>query len=170
MGLMMIGLMGARGRLLGIITLAFAESGRRYGADELALTEELAHRIGLTIDNARLFAAEALARKEAELANEIKLRFLATISHELRTPLTSIKGFATTLLATDVTWDAENQRDFIAIINQESDKLTDLIEQLLDLSRLQAGTLRIHPESCSLTTIIGTAMAQLDALTVQHRL
>ena len=52
------------------------------------------------------------------------------ISHELRTPLASIKGFATTLLADDVTWDAASQREFLETINTEADKLTDLIGHL----------------------------------------
>jgi two-component system sensor histidine kinase KdpD len=88
----------------------------------------------------------------------------------LRTPLTAIKGFATTLLATDVTWGPDEQRDFIAIIDEEADKLAELISQLLDLSRLQAGKLRIRPESRSLSAILGTAMAQLESLVIRHRL
>jgi signal transduction histidine kinase len=92
------------------------------------------------------------------------------VSHELRTPLTSIKGFATTLLATDVVWDAESQHDFLVTINEEADKLTDLIEQLLDLSRLQAGKLRIHPEPRSIADILDMSMAQFEALARQHQL
>ena len=65
------------------------------------------------------------------------------ISHELRTPLTSIIGFTTTLLAKDVTWEPAEQFEFIETIQQESFRLQELIDHLLDLSRLEAGRLPI---------------------------
>ncbi len=159
-----------RSRVLGVITFLTSESGRHYSPSDLPLVEELARRAALAIENASLYQAEANARREAETANVLKLQFLAMISHELRTPLTSIKGFATTLLSKDVTWDAESQESFIAIINEEADKLTELIDQLLDLSRLAAGRLRVNLERQQLRDIISIAMAQLESLTGQHRL
>jgi signal transduction histidine kinase len=130
----------------------------------------LVDQAAVAIHNMRLLENEAEARREAEKANELKLKFLAMISHELRTPLTSIKGFATTLLAADVTWEPEMQHDFIRTINEEADKLTDMIEQLLDLSRLDAGLLRIHPGEFSVYDIVDTAMAQLQTITQHHYL
>jgi two-component system, OmpR family, sensor histidine kinase KdpD len=156
-------------RCFGTLLLYFA-SPQHWSQEDYRHIQVFVDQICVTMDNVRLFAAEARARLDAEQANQIKLKFLAMISHELRTPLTSIKGFATTLLATDVTWDAKSQQDFITIINEEADKLTDLIDQLLDLSRLQAGKLRIQPESCSVGEIIGIAMAQLETMIAQHRL
>jgi two-component system, OmpR family, sensor histidine kinase KdpD len=69
-----------------------------------------------------------------------------------------------------VTWDLESQHDFTTIISDEADKLTELIDQLLDLSRLQAGKLSIQAEVCSLGEIIGIARAELQSITAQHRL
>jgi two-component system sensor histidine kinase KdpD len=128
----------------------------------------LTDQAAIAIHNIRLLEAEAKARHEAEIANNVKTKFLAMISHELRTPLTSIKGFATTLLANDVTWDEESQHEFIETINLEADKLTDMIEQLLDLSRLQSGTLRIKPAPVSFSDILNTASAQLKIVTHNH--
>jgi PAS domain S-box-containing protein len=156
-------------RCFGLLLFYFA-SPQHWSQEDYRHIQVFVDQVCVTLDNVRLFAAEAQARLEAERANAVKLRFLAMISHELRTPLTAIKGFATTLLATDVTWDAGEQRDFITIINEEADKLTDLISQLLDLSRLQAGKLRIQPESRSLGEIIDAAMAQLESLALRHRL
>jgi PAS domain S-box-containing protein len=156
-------------RYFGLLVLYFA-SPQHWSQEDHRHVQVFVDQICVTIDNVRLFAAEAQARHEAEQANQIKLRFLAMISHELRTPLTSIKGFATTLLATDVSWEAENQQEFITIIDEEADKLTDLINQLLDLSRLQAGKLHIRPEPCHLSEIISIASAQLKAVTDQHQL
>ncbi|MCL5994892.1 MAG: PAS domain S-box protein [Chloroflexi bacterium] len=118
----------------------------------------------------RLLVAEAQARREAERQSELRLRFLAMVSHELRTPLTSIKGFATTLLAHDVTWDAVTQRDFLGIIDAEVDKLTEMIDQLLDLSRLEAGMLRIHPETVPFGDALAAVLPQLRAIARDHRL
>lgn len=117
---------------------------------------------------AELLRLEQMARAEAEKANQLKLQFLAMISHELRTPLTSIKGFTSTLLAEDVAFDTQSQHDFIQIMDTEADKLNELIEQLLDVSQLQAGTLRIQPVLSSFEEVISTAEVQLQTLTRQH--
>src|SRR5215207_6560886 len=69
------------------------------------------------------YLQERAARAEAERANALKLQFLAMISHELRTPLTTIKGFASTLLADDVTFSEEDQHEFLGLIEEESDRL-----------------------------------------------
>jgi signal transduction histidine kinase len=112
---------------------------------------------------------ERLARIEAERADRLKLRFLGMISHELRTPLASIKGFTTTLLATDVKFPPEDQNYFLSIVNIEADRLHNLIEHLLDLSSLEAGMLSIYPEAQTLSAILDQARAQLDTLTGEHR-
>jgi len=153
----------------GMLTIHF-RLPKSMSAEEIDYFEKVVNQAAAAIYNFHLLEAETRARKEAEKANELKLRFLAMISHELRTPLTSIKGFATTLLADDVAWDPNSQRDFIETIDQEADKLTDLIEHLLDLSRLESGTLRIVPEEQPLNAIVNTAMAQLQALTREHDL
>jgi two-component system sensor histidine kinase KdpD len=115
-----------------------------------------------------LYEAERQARQEAEKSDRLKLQFLAMISHELRTPLASIKGFVTTLLADDVTFDASQQRQFLNVIDEEADRLHGLIEQLLDLSRLQAGTLSIVPVPVELSAILADAAPQLEILTRKH--
>jgi len=79
--------------------------------------------------------------------------------------LTSIIGFTTTLLADDVTWEPAEQRDFIQTIQQEANRLQELIDQLLDLSRLEAGMLPISLASHSLHEIIEDASPQLHSLT-----
>jgi PAS domain S-box-containing protein len=157
------------GQWYGMLNIHFPVPGEMETADR-EYYEKVVNQAAAAIYNFHLLEAETLARKEAERANEVKFRFLAMISHELRTPLTSIKGFATTLLADDVTWDAASQRDFLETINQEADKLTELIEQLLDLSRLESGTLRIVPQEQPLSAIVDASVAQLQALTGEHRL
>jgi two-component system sensor histidine kinase BarA len=159
----------AGGERYGMLIFHFAYVGALNSEDTRYL-RGLVDQTAMAIYNFRLLEAEARARREAEEANNLKLKFLAMISHELRTPLTSIKGFATTLLADDVQWEAESQRDFLETIDVEADKLTDLIEQLLDLSRLEADTMRIVTQRVIWDEVLSTAMAQLKVLTVNHML
>lgn len=161
--------LNAGGELYGLLAFQFA-SPDSVGAEDMRHVEGLVDQAAVAIRNIRLFEAEANARREAERANEMRLRFLAMISHELRTPLTSIKGFITTLLAEDVSWDKQSEREFLSIADQEADKLTDMIDQLLDLSRLEAGMLNIRPVPRTMESIVATAMKQLQAITPEHEL
>ena len=95
----------------------------------------------------------------------LRHEFLAMISHELRTPLTSIIGFTTTLLADDVVWEPDEQRDFIQTIQREANRLQELIDHLLDLSRLEAGMMPISLERHLLQEIVEDALPQLRTLT-----
>ncbi len=107
--------------------------------------------------------------KEKEL-EEIKSQLLSTVSHELRTPLASIKGFATTLLRQDVVWDEESRREFLCIIDEESDRLSELIGNLLDMSRLEAGELPVEPEPTDLQPIIEETAAEFQRMTGRHHI
>jgi two-component system phosphate regulon sensor histidine kinase PhoR len=82
-------------------------------------------------------------RKEIE---RLKDEFISMVSHELRSPLNHIKGFATTLLQTDVEWEEAAQHDFLGSINREADRLADLVGKILHLSRLEADGLPMEKE------------------------
>jgi signal transduction histidine kinase len=105
--------------------------------------------------------------REKEL-DEMKLQLLSTVSHELRTPLASIKGFTTSLLREDITWDRKTQRDFLEIIDAESDRLAELIGNLLDMSRIDAGTLAMEKEEVRLATLLREAIAAAKLHAPQH--
>ncbi len=97
-----------------------------------------------------------------------KSQLLSTVSHELRTPLASIKGFATTLLRQDVKWDEATQRDFLRIIEEESDRLTEIIDNLLDMSQIEAGALRIDRAPTQLRTLIREVVDEMRMRTEAH--
>lgn len=103
--------------------------------------------------------------KEAE---QIKNQLLSTVSHELRTPLASIKGFATTLLRQDVRWDEVTQREFLRIIEEESNRLEELIDNLLDMSQMEAGALRIQREPTQLRRLVREAVELAQRRTETH--
>ena len=106
--------------------------------------------------------------REREL-DEMKSQLLSTVSHELRTPLASIKGFATTLLREDVQWDENSRREFLSIIDEESDRLSELISNLLDMSRIEAGTLRVEPEPTDLRPIVDETVSAFQVMTHEHQ-
>jgi PAS domain S-box-containing protein len=89
--------------------------------------------------------------------DRMRASLVSTVSHELRTPLASIKGYATTLLAEDVQWDRQSQNEFLKIISDESDRLSELVNNMLDLSRLDAGALRLERVECNIEETIRRA-------------
>lgn len=108
------------------------------------------------------------ARIEAVRASEqMKTELLSMVSHELRTPLASIKGFASTLLQPDVRWSAEEQMDFIREIDIEADRLTRLVNDLLDMTSIEAGRLKLNKSSYQLHKVIESA-SNIPAKIVNH--
>ena len=83
-----------------------------------------------------------------------KEALLSTVSHELKTPLANIKAYTSTLLADDVTWDPGSQREFIQIIERESERLNDLVMNLLDLSRIEGGMLELGTQEFDLGDLL----------------
>jgi two-component system phosphate regulon sensor histidine kinase PhoR len=100
-------------------------------------------------------------RKELE---RLKDDFISMVSHELRTPLHHIKGFATTLLQTDVEWDAATQRDFLASIDREADRLTQLVSKMLDMSRLESGRMPMQLVPCLAHDLLESALRRVQGL------
>ncbi len=92
--------------------------------------------------------------------DRMKSSLISTVSHELRTPLAGIKGYVSTLLADDVEWDRSSQREFLSVISNETDRLSSLVNNLLDLSRIEAGSLRLSHQVCELEETIQRAAKQ----------
>ena len=101
-----------------------------------------------TIDEYETELAKALT------SSTLQDGFISTVSHELRNPLGFIRGFTTTLLREDASWDAATQREFLEIIDQETNHLTKLIDDLLDASRLQSGTMNYDFQPVHLESIV----------------
>jgi PAS domain S-box-containing protein len=97
---------------------------------------------------------EGMARAEANRANHAKTEFLSRMSHELRTPLNAVLGFSQVLLLEELT---EDQRESVAFISRAGDHLLDLINDVLDISRIEAGGLKLSLEPVNLHEVIGSA-------------
>jgi signal transduction histidine kinase len=103
-------------------------------------------------------------------AEEVKSTFISIIGHELKTPVALIKGYVGTLRREDVSWDREIVQDSLAVIEEEADRLTELIENLLDASRLQAGALRINLSDVNLANLAKMTAARFRTQTSSHEI
>jgi signal transduction histidine kinase len=128
----------------------------------------VADLISLAIENARLHQELEAAQALSE-ANRLKAEVISVLAHEMRTPLTSIKGYSTALLMDDVTFSPESQREFLELINEESDVLQDLIHDLLESSIIDAGLLRLELQPVRLPLIARAVTDQLGHRSEQHR-
>jgi PAS domain S-box-containing protein len=114
--------------------------------------------------------AQTIELETLKRTNTAKSDLLANVSHELRTPLASIKGNIETLLETDVKWSEKQQVEFLQSANNEADRLTLLIRDLLDMSRIDAGKLTLDKRSCQVKEILDAASGVLRVIAAKHKL
>ncbi|HET9467675.1 MAG TPA: ATP-binding protein [Vicinamibacterales bacterium] len=143
-----------RGHPVGILRLADANR-IHLDAAQRRFAETLAYYAALAVDRVRL-TAEAERADALHAAHQVKDAFIAAVSHDLRTPLTTIKGLAGELRATG------DERALI--IETEADRLNRLVADMLDLSRLNAGALKLQPEINAAEDLLGAALNQLAGL------
>lgn len=123
-----------------------------------ALLEDAGNSLRLALER----EASERAHQEAvtlRRSQELQRQFLSRLSHELRTPLTAIRGYTSSLLQPDVTWDAASQRRFLERIAAESARLARLVGDLLDFSAIETSVLRLHPDWCDLPLVVDAAVA-----------
>lgn len=113
-----------------------------------------------------LHAAEQ-ARAEID---QLKDEFISSVSHELRTPLGYIKGYATTLLRRDTRWNPRTARRCLEIIDQSSDQLLELVDHLLDMSRINEGRMSVNPEPTAIGALVQEAAQRAAIRSSAHRI
>ncbi len=129
-------------------------------ADAAALLDDAARSLQLALEREEASVAhqEALTLRRSQ---ELQRGFLSRLSHELRTPLTAIRGYASSLMQPDVTWDGESQHRFLGRIAAESARLGRLVDDLLDFSAIESGILRLQRDWCDLPLVLEAAIACL---------
>ncbi len=136
--------------------------GPALGADDHRVMRAFLGQLSRALEQQRLreiaAEAEALAR-----ADELRTAMLRAVSHDLRSPLASIKASVSSMRQPDVDWPAEAREDFLASIEDETDRLTSIVTNLLDLSRLEAGVLRPVLRSTSMEEIVPAALHAVGA-------
>lgn len=150
------------GRCVGGLTFG-RFGGPSFPPEHIRLAEFVAWHVGQLLENRRLARRIASLEAQRELAR-MQDEFISTISHELRTPLGFIKGYVTTLLRQDTDWDNEARKEFLRIIDDEADRLRDLIDNLLDSSRLQTGTLSMTLDPARIEQVIRDVTSRTQSL------
>lgn len=130
--------------------------------------EAIAGQLALAVERARFL--QVVSRTEAlRQSDDLKSALLASISHSLRTPLTAIRVAIDNLLQEDLEWDPTARREFHLIISEETYRLTRVVQNLLDMARIEAGELRAIKEPGSVPELIGQVLERCAAITRDHR-
>jgi two-component system, OmpR family, sensor histidine kinase KdpD len=140
--------------------LVLAMRGRTLPATDRRVLGAFAAYAATALEQGRLTAAAEAARPIAE-ADRVRTALLAAVSHDLRTPLASAKAAVTSLRSHDVEWDPEDHDELLATADESLDKLARLVDNLLDMSRLQAGALAVFPRPSDLAEIVARSLDDL---------
>jgi two-component system, OmpR family, sensor histidine kinase KdpD len=140
--------------------LVLALRGRPLPATDRRVLGAFAAYAAAALEQGRLAAAAEAARPIAE-ADRVRTALLAAVSHDLRTPLASAKAAVTSLRSSDIEWDAEDHDELLATADESLDKLAHLVDNLLDMSRLQAGALAVFPRPADLSEIVARSLDDL---------
>jgi two-component system sensor histidine kinase KdpD len=140
--------------------LCLSARGRPLPAGDRRVLGAFAAYAAAALEQQRLTAEAAAARPIAE-ADRMRAALLAAVSHDLRTPLASAKAAVTSLRSHDVQWTAEDNDELLATADESLDKLTRLVENLLDMSRLQAGAMSVFPRPADLGEVVARSLDDL---------
>jgi two-component system, OmpR family, sensor histidine kinase KdpD len=138
-------------------TLSLALRGRSLPATDRRVLGAFAAYAAVALEQQRL-AAEAEAARPIAEADRMRTALLAAVSHDLRTPLASAKAAVTSLRSNEVKWDPEDRDELLETADESLDRLSHLVDNLLDMSRLQAGALSVFPRPAGLDDIVARAL------------
>jgi two-component system, OmpR family, sensor histidine kinase KdpD len=141
-------------------TLSLALAGRPLPADDRRVLGAFAAYAAVALDQQRL-TAEAEAAKPIAAADRMRTALLAAVSHDLRSPIASAKAAITSLRSEDIDWDDADTAELLATADESLDRLTRLVGNLLDMSRLQAGALSLFPKPSGLDEIVARSLDDL---------
>ncbi len=158
----------SKDKVLGVLGV-FSRSPRQLNSQEVQLLTAIGHQIGVAIENVRL-AEKASEIEILRKLNRLRSELIANVSHELRTPLGLIKIFCTTLLREDVDFDHETQREFLGHIEEETDRLEKIVDNLLNLSQMRDGRLRLDKRPTDVGQLVREVMESTEVQLTQHRL
>lgn len=152
---------------VGVLEVVGTLSTQVFTEDELRLLEAFADITALAVDRDRLLR-EATRAQALQEADQLKSALLSAVSHDLRTPLTTIVASASGLLQPDVDWDDDARRQFLVQIEEQALRLTRLVDNLLDLSRIEGGALRPDRDWYDVRELLEDVLAGMEPVTSRH--
>jgi two-component system, OmpR family, sensor histidine kinase KdpD len=161
-------LLGTRGAV-GVLGVRPAAPRRLLAPEQLHLLETFANQTALGLERASL-AGEAQQAQVQVATERLRNSLLSAVSHDLRTPLTSIAGAASGLLDDHASLDPSTRHELCQTIAEEANRLNRLVNNLLDMTRLEAGAIQVHKEWQPLEEVVGAALTRLEAQLHDHPL
>ncbi len=152
-----------KNKVIGIISFLSSESEKLYSKSDLTMAEEVASRAALAIENARLFSNE---QKAVTLRDE----FLALASHELKTPITSLGMFLTVLERYSQEENDKRSLPVLLKMRKQIVRMTKLINDLLDISKIQEGQLKFRKEKLAIDNLIKEIVETLQGTSLKHKI
>jgi len=159
-----------RAGILGALVIAANDPDRQMTDEKLPLAELLAERAALAIENAKLYTEQVEARRKLEDVSRLKDEFLSIASHELRTPVTSIKGYTQLAKALITEGDLGTSGEYLEIALDQIDRMSRLILELLDVSRIETGRLEIRREPIDWTEFVADVVSHHHAIVGERRI
>jgi len=154
---------------LGAVILENWRKPVEFTESDLELVRTLVGLLALAVDRLRLAREVSHSRQVLEEASKLQQDIMAALSHDMRTPLASIKGYASALLLDDVQWEEQTAREYLEIIGEESDKLSEITADLLEISMIDSGQLEIEKEPTLLARLVQGVVDDLSRRTDVHR-
>ncbi len=143
---------------------------RDFSPHEINLILTFANQAALAIENARLYTQAQVAYEELQELDKVKDEFVSIASHEIRTPLALIKGYSSTLLRPELKLSPEKQQRFMTGIDDASNRLINLIDNLLSVSRIESGRFKITPQPVQIKEAIQHAISSFQGQLGNHEL
>jgi two-component system sensor histidine kinase KdpD len=143
-----------------LVVVAGGPGSPIFGEAERRLLATFANQAALAVEQGRQEDERARTRALEEI-DRLRTALLNSVSHDLRTPLASIKASASSLLDPEVTWNERERHEFLVTIDEEADRLTRLVHNLLDMSRIEANALDPRVEETSLAEIAGSVVRRV---------
>jgi two-component system sensor histidine kinase KdpD len=154
--------------LLGVLAVAPRDPARFSDPEERRFLEAFAAQMGVAVERTQLAEESDRARLESE-RERLRSALLSSVSHDLRTPLGVIEGSASTLLDESAALDAGTRRDLLLTVREESERLGRRVRDLLDMTRLESGSVQLDLEWQSLEEVVGAALERVERGRVERR-
>jgi two-component system, OmpR family, sensor histidine kinase KdpD len=152
----------ASGGIVGVLGLQPEEPDRFDSLEQRRQVDVFASHMALAMERAQLAEETERARRTVE-TEQLRSSLLSSVSHDLRTPLAVITGAASTLVQGESSIDQATRLDLMKTILEEAERLNRLIRNLLDMTRLDSGTVKVKKEWLALEEVVGAALNRLDA-------
>src|SRR6266540_208923 len=153
---------------IGVLALTRSEV-RPFTDRQIELVSTFADQAALAIENVRLFDEIQDKNRQLQLASENKSQFVSSMSHELRTPLNAIIGLTEMMVKNAARFGTENAQEPLQRVNRAGTHLLGLINQVLDLSKIEAGKLELNPQTLQLAPLINDVISTAGQLAEQNR-